>query len=80
MDREFEKEVIERLIRIETKMSDYETTKTTSQEARAKAYENERRLNDIDEKIKWISRTIIGAIIAGGVGIVFAILKIGLKI
>lgn len=80
MDREFEKEVIERLIRIETKMSDYETTKTTSQEARAKAYENERRINELEDKIKWLVRTTIGALITGGIGLVYAFLKLGLKI
>lgn len=63
MDRDFEKEVIERLIRIETKMGD-----------------SDRRINELEDKIKWIERTIIGALITGGIGIIYAILKLGLKI
>lgn len=80
MDKEFEKEILERLIRIETKIDDYERTKTKVEEARSKAYSNERRIDDIEDKIKWISRTTIGAIIMGAITIVYAFLKLGLKI
>lgn len=80
MDKEFEKEILERLIRIETKIDDYESTKTKVEEARSKAYSNERRINDIEDKLKWISRTTVGAIITGAIAIVYAILKLGLKI
>lgn len=80
MDKEFEKEILERLIRIETKIDDYERTKTKVEEARSKAYQNERRIDEIEDKLKWISRTTIGAIIVGAIGIVYAILKIGLHI
>lgn len=80
MEKEFEKEILERLIRIETKIDDYESTKTKVEEARAKAYSNERRINDIEDKLKWITRTTTGALITGGLAIIYAILKIGLKI
>lgn len=59
MDTQFEKEVLERLIRIETLIKDYESTKTVTQEARAKAYENERRIKELEDKIKWLERTTI---------------------
>ena len=80
MEKEFEKEILERLIRIETKLDDYDSTKTKVEEARAKAYSNERRINDIEDKLKWITRTTTGALITGGLAIIYAILKIGLKI
>lgn len=59
MDTQFEKEVLERLARIETKLDDYERTKTKSEEARAKAYENERRIKELEDKIKWLERTTL---------------------
>ena len=80
MDREFEKEVLERLTRIETKLDDYDSIRTKAEEARAKAYANERRINNIEEKQQWLSRTTLGAIIAGAIGILFIIIKIGLGI
>ncbi len=80
MDNEFQKEILERLIRIETKIDDYESTKTKVEEARSKAYSNERRINDIEDKLKWISRTTVGAVITGAIAIVYAFLKLGLKI
>ena len=60
MERDFETEVLTRLTKIETKLDDY----------------IEKRISDIEEKIKWISRTIVGALIAGAIGIVFALIKL----
>lgn len=80
MDSEFQKEILERLIRIETKIDDYESTKTKVEEARAKAYSNERRINEIEDKIKWLSRTVTGTLIGALIGIVAVILKIGMGI
>ena len=79
-DKEFEKEILERLIRIETKIDDYENTKTKVEEARSKAYSNERRINEIEDKFKWLSRTATGAIITGAIAIIYTVLKIGLHI
>lgn len=78
MEKEFEKEILERLIRIETKLDDYDNFKTKVEETRAKAFSNERRINDIEDKQKWIERTTIGAIITGIIAIVFIVLKLGL--
>ena len=75
MEREFEKEVLERLTRIETKLDDYDNTKTKVEEARAKSYTNERRISDLEEKIKWLVRAIIGAVITGGIGVLYAKIK-----
>lgn len=60
MERDFETEVLTRLTKIETKLDDY----------------IEKRISDIEEKLKWISRTVAGALIAGAIGIVFALIKL----
>ena len=79
-DKSFETEVLTRLTRIETKLDDYDSTKTKAEEARAKAYTNERRINELEEKNKWLSKTILGAIITGLVAIGMTFLKLGMGI
>lgn len=80
MDRDFETEVLTRLARLETKVDDYNGIKNKVEETRAKAFSNERRLNELEDKIKWLSRTITGAIITGGISIIAILVKIGLGI
>ena len=80
MEKDFETEVLTRLTRIETKLDDYDNTKTKAEEARAKAYTNERRIDEIEDKTKWLQRTIIGALITGAIGILFVFFKIGLGV
>lgn len=80
MEQQFEKEILERLIRIETKLDDYDSIKTKVEEARAKSYSNERRINEIEDKLKWISRLTIGAVITGIITLMFAFFKLALKI
>ena len=79
-DKDFETEVLTRLARIETKLDDYDNIKTKAEEARAKSYQNERRINEIEDKQKWLSKTILGAIITGIVSIGLIFLKIGLGV
>ena len=78
MDRDFETEVLTRLARIETKLDDYDTIRTKVEETRAKAFSNERRINEIEDKTKWLARTITGAIITGVISIVVIFVKLGL--
>ena len=80
MDNDFEKEVLTRLARIETKLEDHESIRTKAEEARAKADSDERRIGEIEEKIKWITRTITGSLITGIIAIIFIFLKLGLGI
>ncbi len=80
MDRDFETEVLTRLARIETKLDDYDNLKNKVEETRAKAYSNERRINDIEDKLKWLTRTIVGAIITGVISIIIIFVKLGLGI
>lgn len=80
MDKDFETEVLTRLARIETKLDDYDSLKNKVEETRAKAYSNERRIADVEDKSKWLERTIIGAIITGTISIVFIFIKLSLGI
>lgn len=78
MDQGFEKEVITRLTKIETKLDDYSKNKEKTDEAYNLSKENEKKIADINERIKWITRTIIGAIITGVIGIGIAVFKNGI--
>ena len=79
-DKDFETEVLTRLTKIETKLDDYNSTKQKSDDAFTLSRENEKEISEIQDKIKWITRTVIGAIITGLVGLVFIYLKLGLKV
>ena len=71
----FEREVLERLTKIETKLDDYTNIREKTEEAYTLSKENEKDISDINDKIKWLSRTIAGAIIGGIIGIIFTFIK-----
>lgn len=71
MEKDFEREVLERLTKIETKLDDYTSIRNKTEEAYTLSKENKNDINDINDKIKWLSRTITGAIITGVIGIIF---------
>ena len=71
----FEREVLDRLIKIETKLDDYGNMREKTEEAYTLSKENEKDIDEINDKIKWLSRTIAGAIIAGIIGIIFSFIK-----
>lgn len=79
-NKPFEREVLERLTKIETKLDDYGNMREKTEEAYSLSKENEKDIADINDKIKWLSRTIVSAIIVGIIGIVIAVLKIGLGV
>ena len=75
MDREsFEVKVLERLAQIETKLDRYDRFEAQSSEAYNLSRENEKGVEEIKDKMKWLSRTVTAALI-GLVGeiIVFVI-------
>lgn len=80
MEKDFEREVLERLTKIETKLDDYGSLRDKTEQAYSLSKENEKDIEDIKEKLKWVSRTIIGALITGLVGIAFVIIQIGMGI
>lgn len=80
MERDFEKEVITRLTVIETKLDDYSKNKEKTEDAYNLSKENEKKITEINEKIKWISRTVVGAILTGVIGIGIAVFKNGMGV
>ena len=79
MEKGFEREVLDRLTKIETKLDDYNTMKEKTDDAHNLSIQNERDIDEIKDKLKWLSRTIVGAIIAGIVGLIFALIQISPK-
>lgn len=79
-DNKFEREVLERLIKIETKIDDYKSIKEKSETAYNLANQNQIDIKELQEKNKWLSQTITGAFIVGAIGIVFILIKLGMGI
>ena len=80
MEKDFEREVLERLTKIETKLDDYTNLREKSEEAYSLSKENDKEIEEIKDKIKWLSRTIAASIISGLVGIVFILIKLGMGV
>ena len=78
MEKGFETEVLSRLAVIESKLDDYNNIKQKTEEAYTKSKENEKDIDEINDKIKWLSRTVAGALITGIIGIVIVLIKIGI--
>lgn len=79
-EKDFETEVLTRLTKIETKLDDYNNIRNKAEEAYTQAKENDKEIDEIKDKLKWITRTVVGAVLTGLVSIVFIYLKLGLKI
>lgn len=75
MEKTFEREVLDRLTKIETKLDDYSTIKGRTDEAYNLSRQNEKDIDEIKDKIKWISRTVAASIITIVIGAIVAVLK-----
>lgn len=75
MEKGFEREVLDRLTKIETKLDDYNAIKIKSDEACNLSRQNEKDIDEIKDKIKWISRTVAASIITIVIGAIVAFLK-----
>lgn len=80
MEQKFETEVLTRLAVIESKLDDYKSIKDKLESAYNLSNNNKKEIEEIQEKLKWLSRTITGALITGAIGIVFLIIRIGIGI
>lgn len=78
MKDNFETEVLTRLAVIESKLDDYKDIKDKAEKAFTLSLDNEKEINELKDKSRWLSRTLIGAILTAIVSIVFIYLKIGL--
>lgn len=79
-EKEFEREVLERLTKIETKLDDYNGIKNKAESSYVLSMENEKDIKELKDKIQWLSRTLIGAIITGVITLLVAYLKFVIKI
>lgn len=77
MEKNFESEVLTRLTKIETKLDDYSRIKEKTDDSYSLSKENEKEIEELKDKIKWISRTIAGVIITGIAGIIFLLIQLG---
>ena len=79
-EKDFEREVLERLTKIETKLDDYKGIKTKAEDGYSLSKANEKDIAELKEKIQWITRTLVGAIITGIITLLVAYLKFVIKI
>lgn len=80
MEQSFETEVLSRLAVIESKLDGYKDMKKIVYEADTRSKENKEDITELQNKIKWLSQTIAGAIITGIIGIVFLLIRIGMGV
>lgn len=75
MNKEFETEVLMRLTVIETKLDDYNKIKDKAEDAYVQSTVNKEDIAELQDKIKWLSRCLVGAFITGLVSLGVAIAK-----
>ncbi len=78
MEEKFEREVLDRLIIIETKMDMLASTSDKVEEAYTTALKNKEDISEMKERNKWLWRTAIGALITGGIGILIAAIELSI--
>lgn len=71
----FEREVLDRLTIIETKLDDYNKIKDKTEDAYVQSRANKDDIAELQDKIKWLSRYLAGAFITGLVSLAVAIAK-----
>ena len=76
MEKSFERDVLDRLTIIETKLDDYNSIKNKVDENNSMVKINRRDIDEINDKIKWLSRTITGAIITALIGLIITFIKV----
>lgn len=83
MDKElnaFKIEVLTQLAVINSKLDGYNKIQEVAREADNRSKQNKADIKDLQEKNKWLVRTIAAALITSLIGILFIYLKIGIGI
>ena len=75
-ERDFQTQVLTRLAVIESKIDDYKNIKEKTDDAYNRSHENEKEIEEIKDKIRWLTRTITGAIISALVALLIAVIKV----
>ena len=76
----FEVEVIERLTKIESKLDGYKEIERISRESDNRSKQNERRIDTLEDRNKWLARVAVGAIIGEIIGVGFMLVQMGLGV
>ena len=78
MEEKFEREVLDRLIVIETKMDMLAQTTGKVEDAYNTAMKNKEDIDEMKERNKWLWGTSIGAVITGAIGILIAVIELSI--
>lgn len=75
MDSNFQREILDRLIRLETKIDnqDFKVLNANLNLALNKTLNNEDDIKEIKDTNKWLWRTVIGSLLLGALSILFGI-------
>jgi hypothetical protein len=63
-------EILERLVRMETKLDDFSNLREKAESAYNTSNQNKEDISDIQDNIKWLWRTGLGAVIVAVVGLI----------
>ncbi len=76
----FKIEVLTQLAVINSKLDSYNKIQEVARNAENRSKQNETDIKELQEKNKWLLRTIIAAIITSLISLIFIYIKIGLGI
>lgn len=68
-------EILTKLSIIETKIDDYKEVKDKCDNAFHTSEQNKRDIEILNNKITWVIRSILGALISGVIAFIFALIK-----
>ncbi|URZ00598.1 hemolysin XhlA family protein [Clostridium felsineum] len=63
-------EILERLVRMETKLDDFTSLREKAEDAFNISNQNNKDLNEIQDNIRWLWRSILGAVVVSVVGFI----------
>lgn len=75
MERDFEREVIERLTKLETLITqqDYAAVQREAEDANNRSNNNSTRIDKLEDSLKWVIRLVLGALILGILAVIYKI-------
>lgn len=83
----FEREVLDRLTKIEVKLDSFDAAKKKTYDnendiivLKGEVKNQENRISDLEDSNKWLFRTTVGAVIVSIVAIVFALVQSGIGV
>lgn len=77
---DFKVEVLTQLAVINSKLDGYPETKKIAFDANTRSIQNEKDIQEIQDRNKWILRTSVGAIITSLISLLFLLAKSGLGV